>query len=158
MACTKITGCPSRCQLIGSHGIPMPAVQDSDSPEWMRWYCGIAGLNYFQSVTPRFSAGGEFFWLGGQLRSGVGLAVRHTGDNHIATMQLATTGILSAQYAHKVTDKVTLATDLLWHWTSREATATMGYDVSLRQARLQGKIDSAGEHGGAVAESCRSIT
>lgn len=200
-----------------------------------------AGLNYFQSVTPTLSAGGEFFWLGGQLRSGLGVAVRHTGDAHIATVQVATTGILSAQYAHKVTDKVgaweheqlpvcdrvrarvcvwalrvcmcvacacmlecvpvclhhfvracaliqardhschcchttfgcviavniaavvhawwqsfaccccasaaqvTLATDLLWHWASREATATVGYDVSLRQARLQGKIDSAGE-------------
>eukprot|EP00775_Hariotina_reticulata_P013594 gene13594-13719_t len=67
------------------------------------------GLNYFQSVTPSLSAGGEFFWLGGQLRSGLGLAVRHTGDKHTATMQLASTGILSAQYAHKVTDK-------LRHW------------------------------------------
>lgn len=41
--------------------------------------------------------------------------------------------------------QVTLASDLLWHLGSREATATVGYDVSLRQARLQGKIDSAGE-------------
>jgi hypothetical protein len=40
--------------------------------------------------------------------------------------------------------QVTLATDLLYHWASREATATVGYDVTLRQARLQGKIDSAG--------------
>jgi hypothetical protein len=39
---------------------------------------------------------------------------------------------------------VTLATDLLYHWGSREATATVGYDVTLRQARLQGKVDSAG--------------
>jgi hypothetical protein len=65
-----------------------------------------AGLNYFQSITPSLSAGGEFFWLGGQLRSGLGLALRHTGEQHIATCQVATTGILSAQYAHKVTDKV----------------------------------------------------
>lgn len=102
------------------------------------------GLNYFQSITPSLSAGGEFFWLGGQLRSGLGLALRHTGEQHIATCQVASTGILSAQYAHKVTDKVTLATDLLYHWASREATATVGYDVTLRQARLQGKVDSAG--------------
>lgn len=102
------------------------------------------GLNYFQSLTPGLSAGGEFFWLGGQMRSGLGLALRHTGERHVATLQVASTAILSAQYAHRVTDKVTLATDLLWHWASREATATVGYDVSLRQARLQGKIDSAG--------------
>lgn len=40
--------------------------------------------------------------------------------------------------------QVTLATDLLWHLGSREATAAVGYDVTLRQARLQGKIDSTG--------------
>jgi mitochondrial import receptor subunit TOM40 len=60
------------------------------------------GLNYFQSLTPRLSAGGEFFWLHSNLKSGVGLALRHAGDKHIATAQLATTGILSMQYAHKV--------------------------------------------------------
>jgi hypothetical protein len=42
------------------------------------------------------------FWLGHQLKSGVGFAARHTGDKHIATLQLATTGIVSAQYAHRV--------------------------------------------------------
>jgi hypothetical protein len=78
------------------HGLTMhPAVMLS-----------LAGLNYFQSITPSLSAGGEFFWLGGQLRSGLGLALRHTGEQHIATCQVASTGILSAQYAHKVTDKV----------------------------------------------------
>jgi hypothetical protein len=65
-----------------------------------------AGLNYFQSVTPNLSAGGEVFWLPQQMRSGVGLCLRHQGEKHIAAMQLATTGILSAQYAHRVTDKV----------------------------------------------------
>lgn len=65
-----------------------------------------SGLNYFQSVTPKLSAGGEVFWLPAQMRSGVGLCVRHQGDKHIATVQAASTGILSAQYAHRVTDKV----------------------------------------------------
>jgi hypothetical protein len=37
-----------------------------------------------------------------------------------------------------------LASDLLWHINGREATAAVGYDVTLRQARLQGKIDSTG--------------
>lgn len=46
------------------------------------------------------------FWLPAQLRSGVGLCLRHQGEKHIATLQAATTGILSAQYAHRVTDKV----------------------------------------------------
>lgn len=102
------------------------------------------GLNYFQSITPRLSAGGEFFWLQNNLKSGVGAALRHQGDKHVATLQVATTGILSMQYAHKVNDKITLATDFLWHWGTREATATIGYDATLRQCRLRGKFDTNG--------------
>ena len=37
---------------------------------------------------------------------------------------------------------MTLASDLLWHWGSREATATVGYDVVLRQARLQAAVQA----------------
>jgi len=59
-----------------------------------------------QSLTPNLAAGGEVFWLPNQLRSGVGVTLRHQGEKHIATMQASNTGILSAQYAHKVTDKV----------------------------------------------------
>jgi len=102
------------------------------------------GLNYFQSLTPKLSAGGEFFWLHNNLKSGVGLAMRHQGDRHVATMQVATTGILSMQYLHKVNEKVSLATDFLWHWGNREATATVGYDAQLRPCRVRGKIDTNG--------------
>lgn len=104
----------------------------------------FVGLNYFQSVTPKLSAGGEMFYLGGAMKSGVGLAARHQGDKHVATCQVATTGILNMQYAHKVNEKITLAADLMWHWASREATATVGYDAILRQCRIRGKIDSNG--------------
>jgi hypothetical protein len=71
-----------------------------------------AGLNYFQSVTPQLALGAELFWLQSNLKSGVGLAARHTGEKHIAVAQAATTGILSLQYGHKVTDKVRTATCL----------------------------------------------
>ena len=110
------------------------------------------GANYFQSITPALSVGGELFWLSQALKSGVGLAARHVGERHIATLQAATTGILSLQYAHRVTDKVTLASDFLWHWGSREATATVGYDVVLRQARLQGRVDTNGTVGAYIQE------
>ena len=102
------------------------------------------GLNYFQAVTPSISAGGEFFWLNSSLKSGVGFALRHSGEKTVATMQVATTGILSLQYAHKVNEKITLASDFVWHWASREATAAVGYDCILRQCRIRGKFDSNG--------------
>uniref|UniRef100_A0A7S0V429 Mitochondrial import receptor subunit TOM40 n=1 Tax=Polytomella parva TaxID=51329 RepID=A0A7S0V429_9CHLO len=105
---------------------------------------GFLGVNYFQSVTPKLSVGGEFFWLQPNLKSGVGLAARHVDAGNVATLQVATTGILSMQYTHRVTEKISLASDLMWHFGSREATATIGYDAILRQCRLRGKVDTNG--------------
>lgn len=59
-------------------------------------------------------------------------------------MQVATTGIMSLQYAHKVSEKITLATDFLWHFATREVTATVGYDYIMRQCRIRGKADTNG--------------
>jgi mitochondrial import receptor subunit TOM40 len=43
-----------------------------------------------------------------------------------------------------VNEKITLASELLWHFAMREATAAVGYDATLRQCRLRGKIDTNG--------------
>jgi len=102
------------------------------------------GINYIQSVTPTLSLGGEAFWLGGQRKSGVGLAARHASDSCVATAQIATTGLLSTTYVHKVSDKVSLATEFLWNWNTREATASVGYDYFLHQCRLRGRVDTSG--------------
>ena len=104
----------------------------------------FVGLNYFQSVTNNLALGGEAFYLGSQRKSGVGLAMRHQGDPGIATCQIATTGLLSATYHHKVSEKVYLASELMWNWNAREATAAFGYDYILRQCRLRGRVDSQG--------------
>ncbi len=50
----------------------------------------------------------------------------------------------AAAAAVQVNDKITLATDFLYHWGTKEATATVGYDATLRQCRLRGKIDTNG--------------
>mmetsp|Transcript_18449 Transcript_18449/g.22133 ORF Transcript_18449/g.22133 Transcript_18449/m.22133 type:complete len:326 (-) Transcript_18449:149-1126(-) len=102
------------------------------------------GVNYLQSVTPTLALGGEAFWLGSQQKSGVGFAARHASSSSIATAQVATTGLLSLTYVQKVSDKVSLASEILWNWNSRETTATVGYDYLLRQCRLRGKVDSQG--------------
>lgn len=104
----------------------------------------MTGVNYFQSITPSLSAGGEVFYLSQQLKSGVGLACRHVGERHVAVAQVANTGIVNLQYARRVTDRIMMVSDLLWQWPSREATATIGYDCVLRQARLQGRVDTNG--------------
>lgn len=43
--------------------------------------------------------------------------------------------------------QVSLASDFMWNWNAREATASFGYDYMLRQCRLRGRIDSEGKVG-----------
>lgn len=104
----------------------------------------FAGLNYLQSVTPAVSLGGEAFWLGSQRKSGVGLAARYNTEKTVATAQVATTGLVSLTYVHKVSDKVALASDFTWNWNARDTSASVGFDYALRQCRLRGKIDNNG--------------
>jgi mitochondrial import receptor subunit TOM40 len=103
------------------------------------------GINYLQSVTPRLALGGEAFWLGQQRKSGAGFAGRFTGEEFVATAQLATTGLVSFTYVQRISEKVSLASDFMWNWNAREATASFGYDYMLRQCRLRGRIDSEGK-------------
>jgi hypothetical protein len=56
--------------------------------------------------------------------------------------QIATTGLLSTTYVHKVSDKVSLATEFLWNWNSREATASVGCVPARYHPRLS--IDGCG--------------
>ena len=70
-----------------------------------RCFC-CSGCNYLQSVTPKLALGGEGFYLSQALKSGVGFAARHMGDQHVATAQIATTGLISLNYAHKLNEKV----------------------------------------------------
>ncbi|CAM6025603.1 hypothetical protein CY35_08G008700 [Sphagnum magellanicum] len=102
------------------------------------------GFNYIQSVTPTLALGGEVFWLGQQRKSGIGFAGRYNTDKAIATAQFASTGILSLTYVQRVSDKVSLASDFLYNWNTKEATTTVGYDYLLRQCRLRGRLDTNG--------------
>ena len=68
--------------------------------------CTVAGFNYFQSVTPWLALGGETFWLGQQRKSGTGFAARLHDDKSVATAQVASTGVVSLTYVHRVSEKV----------------------------------------------------
>lgn len=41
--------------------------------------------------------------------------------------------------------QVSLASEFLWNWNSREASAAFGYDYVLRQCRLRGRVDTDGK-------------
>lgn len=105
---------------------------------------GLLGASYIQSVTPHLSLGGEVFWAGQHRKSGLGYAARYNTDKMVTSGQIASTGMVALSYVQKVSEKVSLATDLMYNYMSREATASFGYDYMLRQCRLRGKIDSNG--------------
>ncbi|KAJ9565202.1 hypothetical protein OSB04_001168 [Centaurea solstitialis] len=105
---------------------------------------GLLGASYIQSVTPRLSLGGEVFWAGQHRKSGTGFAARYNTDKMVASGQIASTGMLALSYVQKVSEKVSLASDLMYNYMSRDVTASFGYDYILRQCRLRGKIDSNG--------------
>ncbi|WCJ38986.1 translocase of the outer mitochondrial membrane 40 [Euphorbia peplus] len=104
----------------------------------------LFGASYIQSVTPNMSLGGEVFWAGQHRKSGLGYAARYETDKMVATGQVASTGMVLLSYVQKISEKVSLATDMMYNYLSRDVTASVGYDYILRQARLRGKIDSNG--------------
>lgn len=104
----------------------------------------LFGANYIQSVNPHLSLGGEVFWAGQHRKSGVGYAARYETDKMVAAGQVASTGMVALSYVQKVCEKVSLASDLIYNYMSRDVTASVGYDYILRQCRLRGKMDSNG--------------
>ncbi|KAL3850501.1 hypothetical protein ACJIZ3_012383 [Penstemon smallii] len=104
----------------------------------------LVGASYIQSVTPHLSLGGEVFWAGQHRKSGIGYAARYNTEKMVATAQVASTGMVALGYVQKVSEKVSLASDLMYNYMSRDVTASFGYDCILRQCRLRGKIDSNG--------------
>ncbi|XP_047311892.1 mitochondrial import receptor subunit TOM40-1-like [Impatiens glandulifera] len=104
----------------------------------------LFGANYIQSVTPHLSLGGEVFWAGQHRKSGLGYAARYNTNKMVATGQVASTGLVALSYVQKVSDKVSLASDFMYNYMSKDVTASFGYDYILRQCRLRGKIDSQG--------------
>jgi mitochondrial import receptor subunit TOM40 len=104
----------------------------------------LIGATYIQSVTNHLSLGGEIFWAGVPRKSGIGYAARYETDKMVASGQVASTGAVVMNYVQKISDKVSLATDFMYNYFSRDVTASVGYDYMLRQARVRGKIDSNG--------------
>ncbi|KAL8527145.1 hypothetical protein ACS0TY_005135 [Phlomoides rotata] len=105
---------------------------------------GLLGASYIQSLTPHLSLGGEVFWAGQHRKSGIGYTARYNTDKMVATGKVASTGMVALSYVQKVSEKVSLASDFMYNYMSRDVTASFGYDYILRQCRLRGKIDSGG--------------
>ncbi|CAL5333890.1 unnamed protein product [Camellia sinensis] len=125
----------------------------------------LFGANYMQSVTPHLSLGGEVFWAGQYRKSGIGYAARYNTDKMVATGQVASTGMVAMSYVQKVSEKVSLASEFMYNYMSRDVTASVGYDYILRQYKEPEDLCPAPEylvtvclgllHGLSVECSCR---
>ncbi|GAB2225514.1 hypothetical protein Droror1_Dr00006309 [Drosera rotundifolia] len=128
-----------------SHGMATFDYKGSDYRAQLQMGNGaLFGASYIQSVTPHLSLGGEVFWAGQHRKSGIGIATRYNTDKMVATAQVASTGMIALSFVQKVSEKVSLATDFMYNYLSKEVTSSVGYDYILRQCRLRGKIDSNG--------------
>ncbi|KAJ0809537.1 putative Porin domain superfamily, eukaryotic porin/Tom40 [Helianthus annuus] len=104
----------------------------------------MLGASYIQSVTPHLSLGGELVWAGEDRESNISYGARYNTDKMVAVGQIANTGNVALSYAQKMSEKVSLASDFIYNYFSRDVTASVGYDYINRQCRLRGKIDSNG--------------
>ncbi|XP_023645944.1 mitochondrial import receptor subunit TOM40-1-like [Capsella rubella] len=105
---------------------------------------GLMAATYIQRVTPRLSLGGELFWASVRQKSGVGYAARYETPTMVASAKVVSSGDVLMTYVHKISKKVSLATDFAYNCFSRNVNASVGYDCLSRMSRVQGKIDSNG--------------
>ncbi|KAL0417937.1 UNVERIFIED_CONTAM: Mitochondrial import receptor subunit TOM40-1 [Sesamum radiatum] len=103
----------------------------------------LFGASYIQSVTPHLSLGGEVFWAGQHRKSGIGYAARYNTDKMKKKGLGAEMMIEDKPWSQldKLLALVSLASDFMYNYMSRDVTASFGYDYILRQCRLRGKID-----------------
>ncbi|XP_010494406.1 PREDICTED: mitochondrial import receptor subunit TOM40-1-like [Camelina sativa] len=97
---------------------------------------GLTAATYIQRVTPCLSLGGEVFCTNVPQKSGVGTRL-------IRWLHLGKCNVFMT-YVHKISKKVSLATDFAYNIFSRDVKASVGYDCNSEQSRVQGKIDSNG--------------
>lgn len=100
------------------------------------------GINYMQSVTPKLSLGGEGIWLGHQRKSSMGLAARYKADTVICTGHVKSEGQINFTYVQRLSDKLSVASDFVYNWNSREANTSMAFDYLIRQCRLRGRVNT----------------
>ncbi|THH31132.1 hypothetical protein EUX98_g3041 [Antrodiella citrinella] len=113
---------------------------------------GIFVGSYLQSVTKNLALGFESFLqrqdpVQSELNTQYMAKYTSTDKNWIATAQLQPSGILSATYWQKLSEKVDVAADLqvLAMPDRRDAVATLGAKYDLRFSTFRAQLDSSGK-------------
>ena len=98
----------------------------------------MAGCNYFQSITPKLSVGGDCMYIGSQDMCAGTYGVRYAGDNWMSCIQyIGNQQALAAHYKRTVTkDRVQLGAELQVNVATLENNVQFGGEFNLKQSKV----------------------
>ncbi|OQS06599.1 Mitochondrial Protein Translocase (MPT) Family [Thraustotheca clavata] len=103
----------------------------------------LIGVNYLQSVTKEWAFGGEGYYYGKHRKTITSYVAKYTDPSGKWTgiTSYGAQGTWQLHYLRKVSDRVRLATELVYNQPSGEAASSFGVEVDLRQTRFVSSID-----------------
>jgi len=118
----------------------------------------IANGAFTQQITPSLQMGGDLMYVAFNRMTIGQLGLRYALGKNIFTSQVIRQpqqspqgGIagnfheFKMQYVRRVSDRLSLATDLSYSPSDQQSAMSLGYEYTFRNARIQGSIDSAGK-------------
>ncbi|CRH00962.1 mitochondrial import receptor subunit TOM40, putative [Plasmodium relictum] len=118
----------------------------------------IFNASYTQLLTKKFQAGVDLTYIASNCASIGSFGLRYNHKNNVITFQmirqpnfkspefmLNQTHLYKIQYAKKVSDRLSLGTELELTPQTKESAMRLGWDYSFRHAKVQGTIDTSGK-------------
>lgn len=118
----------------------------------------IANGAFTQQITPSLQMGGDLMFVSFNRMTIGQMGLRYALGKNIFTSQLirqpqqspygalaGNSHELKMQYLRRVSDRLSLATDISYSPTDMQSAMSVGYEYTFRNARIQGCIDSAGK-------------
>ncbi|SCM22341.1 mitochondrial import receptor subunit TOM40, putative [Plasmodium chabaudi adami] len=118
----------------------------------------IFNASYTQLLTKKLQAGVDLTYIGSNCASIGSFGLRYNHNNHVLTMQcvrqpnfkspefmLNQAHSYKMQYARKISDRLSVGTELELTPETKESAMRLGWDYSFRHAKVQGSIDTSGK-------------
>lgn len=103
--------------------------------------------SYHQKLNPELALGGSLMYVRPQMRSILTLGARYATSSYVATVKGNTEKTYTASFMRKVTDSISMATELEYSLRSRESAMKVAYEYTGRTARVRGELASGGTVG-----------
>lgn len=118
----------------------------------------IFNTSYTQLLTQKLQVGVDLTYIAANCASIGSLGLRYNHNNNVITMQatrqpnfkspefmLNQVHAYKIQYAKKISDRLSLATELELTPETKESAMRVGWDYSFRHAKVQGTVDTSGK-------------